>query len=319
MIKLLLLFILPFSLLHAAKILSYNIYDRTDRADVMITFDTPYDGVIKQSVTRNKIIIKLQNASIESPKIKKVSSRFLHSITITPMKNQTQIVASVPASVKLIASKTADAYGLRLRFASKLAPKTKQTQTLASKTKNKNTTFSNLPTKKEEGISTSYYIVVSILIICVIILFVIRKRMVQKGITPPQANPWSFQASKKTPARTQEASTQQLNQAMDNAISIRFQKPINEQNSVVMLDFGEQSYLVIIGKSNILLDKFTDDKPTTQEDFESILKNRHQELDDFLKVEEDAGQGSHSQASFASSHEALQAYKEKAGAISYEA
>ncbi|MEN8304162.1 MAG: hypothetical protein ABFQ64_08835, partial [Campylobacterota bacterium] len=110
MIKYLLLFLLPFSL-QASKILSYNIYDRTDRADVMITFDTPYDGVIKQSISKSKIIIKLSGASIEASKIKNVSSKFLHSITITPMSGQTQIVASVPASVRLIASKTSDAYG----------------------------------------------------------------------------------------------------------------------------------------------------------------------------------------------------------------
>ena len=324
MIKLFLLFLLPFTLLNAAKILSYNIYDRTDRADVMITFDTPYDGVIKQSVTKSRIIIKLQNASIESPKIKKVSSRFLHSITITPMKNQTQIVASVPSSVKLIASKTADAYGLRLRFASKVAKRT-ITQQVNTKiaainnTKPKTNSFSNLPTKKDDGISTSYYIVVTILVLGVLILFVVRKKMLQKGITPPKSSPWLFQASHGN--ATQVAENQTAMQASSipatSQISIRFQKPINENNSVVMLDFGEQSYLVIIGANNILLDKFTDNKPTTQEDFETILKSRHQELDDFLKVEEDAGQAS--QSSFASSHEALQAYKEKAGAISYEA
>jgi len=310
--KLLLLFLIPFTFLNASKILSYNIYDRTDRADVMITFDTPYDGVIKQSVTKTKIIIKLQHASIESPKIKKVSSRFLHSITITPMKGQTQIVASVPSSVKLMASKTADAYGLRLRFATKHTTKTK------SSLKHTNNALSNLPTKKDDGISTSYYIVVTILVIGVLILFVIRKRMVQKGITPPKkgANPWLFQEA--TPSTTQ-AITQEDMLSSTSQISIRFQKAIDEQNSVVMLDFGEQSYLVLLGKSNILLDKFNDNKPTTQEDFETILRSRHQELDDFLKVEETAGHSTQSQASFASSNEALQAYKEKAGVISYEA
>ncbi len=69
MIKYFLILALALSL-NAAKILSYNIYDRTDRVDVMITFDTPYDGIIKQSITKSKIIIKLQDASIESEKQK---------------------------------------------------------------------------------------------------------------------------------------------------------------------------------------------------------------------------------------------------------
>ena len=308
MIKYLLLFLLPFSL-QASKILSYNIYDRSDRADVMITFDTPYDGVIKQSISKSKIIIKLNDASIESSKIKNVSSKFLHSITITPMAGQTQIVASVPSSVRLIASKTSDAYGLRLRFTNVPAKKSNVNTAQASTS----TSLSSLPTKKNDDMSTSYYIVVAILIIGILILFMLKKKMATKNIQTQQ-NPWLFQENKvnnETQPNTQTATTSDKN---NNDISIRFQKTLNENNSVVMLDFGAQSYLVLMGKSNILLDKFTEDKPTTQEDFESILQNRHQELDDFLKVESNNSSHENKQPK-----EALQAYKERAASILYEA
>ena len=308
MIKYLLLFLLPFSL-QASKILSYNIYDRSDRADVMITFDTPYDGVIKQSISKSKIIIKLNDASIESSKIKNVSSKFLHSITITPMAGQTQIVASVPSSVRLIASKTSDAYGLRLRFTNVPAKKSNINTAQASTS----TSLSSLPTKKNDDMSTSYYIVVAILIIGILILFMLKKKMATKNIQTQQ-NPWLFQENKvnnETQPNTQTATTSDKN---NNDISIRFQKTLNENNSVVMLDFGAQSYLVLMGKSNILLDKFTEDKPTTQEDFESILQNRHQELDDFLKVESNNSSHENKQPK-----EALQAYKERAASILYEA
>ncbi|MCD6189990.1 MAG: hypothetical protein J7K14_00435 [Sulfurimonas sp.] len=313
MIKYLLLFLLPLSLLQAAKILSYNIYDRTDRADVMITFDTPYDGVIKQSISKSKIIIKLSGASIESSKIKNVSSKFLHSVTITPMSGLTQIVASVPPSVKLIASKTSDAYGLRLRFTNASAKKNslKSTPTVTS------TSLSALPTKKSDDMSTSYYIVVIILIIGILILFVLKKKMAGKNIQNKQ-NPWLFQENtdaKQVQTNTQTPQTKPTSATMaDNSdISIRFQKTLNEKNSVIMLDFGVQSYLVLMGANNILLDKFTDDKPTTQEDFESILQNRHQELDDFLRVE------SNNNSEKNQPKEALQAYKERAASILYEA
>ena len=312
MIKYLLLFLLPFSL-QASKILSYNIYDRTDRADVMITFDTPYDGVIKQSISKSKIIIKLSGASIESSKIKNVSSKFLHSITITPMSGQTQIVASVPASIKLIASKTSDAYGLRLRFTDRVANKnsTKNTPAAAS------TSLSSLPTKKSDDMSTSYYIVVAILIIGILILFVLKKKIATKNIQNKQS-PWLFQENQtkqetQTNAQAPQSKTTTTPDSTKD-ISIRFQKALNEKNSVVMLDFGAQSYLVLMGANNILLDKFTDDKPTTQKDFESILQNRHQELDDFLRVESNNSSNDNSQPK-----EALQAYKERAASILYEA
>jgi len=294
MIKFLLLFILPFSL-YASKILSYNIYDRTDRVDVMITFDTPYDGVIKQKISNSTISIKLLNSSIESSKLKKLSSKYIKSIQIDPMQGYTQIVALVPPSVNLKASKTSDSYGLRLRFsASKAAPaKTKKTQTAPPPP------LSSLPTKKGNDISQSYYIVVSILIIGIIVLFVIKKR-ISTMQTSKQESSWLFKENKES----QKEVIPQTN--LNNNISIRFQKSINTENSVVMLDFGEQSYLILMGKSNILLDKFTEDIPVTQDEFETILQNRHKELDDFLNNTQE-------------SKEPLQAYKERAASMLYEA
>ena len=77
-----------------------------------------------------------------------------------------------------------------------------------------------------------------------------------------------------------------MKQTDDNSVSIRFQKDIDEKNSVVMLDFMEQSYLVIMGNTNVLLDRFNDNKPSTQEDFESILQDKHQILEKYLSQEE---------------------------------
>jgi len=305
MIKYLLLFILPLSLF-ASKILSYNIYDRTDRADVMITFDTPYNGVIKQSRGKSKITIKLENASIESPKIKKVASRFLQSVAITPMKNETRIIATVPSSVKLIASKTSDGYGLRLRFTNKTTAKS----TIAAKTATAqtNTAFTGLPTKKGNDLTKSYYIVIAIMIIGILILFYIKKKttpqQLQKAAQQKQQRtPWLFNAN--------EASQQQTNtQQSANEVSIRFQKAIDTHNSVVMLDFGKESYLVLMGNSNILLDKFHENRPTSQQEFESILQSRHEELENFLNNGEAA-------ASSQKEKEPLQAYKERAASLIY--
>lgn len=300
MIRFLLLLILPF-ILNASNILSYNIYDRTDRVDVMITFDTPYTGKIKQSISNSRIIIKLENAKIESAKLKEVSSKFLQSLNISPMAGYTQIIATVPSTTKLRASKTSDAYGLRLRFTNKVATRTKQaTQT------NQNQ-VSALPTKPTQDLSQSYYIVIAILILGVIILTFIKLKIAPKNKSAKQANQWSF----KQTASNEDKQTQapSLN---DKNVSIRFQKKLNEANSVVMLDFLDQSYLVLMGNSNILLDKFTDNKPTSQEDFEQILQNRHQELDDFIQIRNES-----SQQNFEQEKEPLQIYKEKAASISY--
>ncbi|WP_310441551.1 hypothetical protein [Sulfurimonas sp.] len=298
MIKLLLLFIIPFSL-SASKILSYNIYDRTDRVDVMITFDTPYDGVIKQNVSNSTITIKLQNASIESSKVKQLSSKYIKAISITPMENYTQIVAEIPPSVTLQASKTSDAYGLRLRFTTVALSGSNSAETKEIQDES----IGALPTKKDDDLSQSYYIVLTILILGIAALFYIKKR-----VSTPQArqaqSSWLFKENKETQKEVAEQTGANINSI--NNVTIRFQKSLNSENSVVMLDFGEQSYLVLMGKSNVLLDKFTENRPSTEDDFNSILQNRHKELDSFLNDDNKY-------------RESLRSYKEKAASISYEA
>jgi len=289
MTRVLFLLSIPF-LLFGAQILSYNVYDRTDRVDVMITFDTPYEGKIKQSTSQSKIIIKLENSSIETTKTKVLSSKFLNTISIVPLAGYTQIVAEIPPGTKLKASKTSDSYGLRLRFTSFSYAKN-NTKTSYQPQSNESS-LTGLPTKQPEDISTNYYIVIGTLLIGIVILFVLKNKVASMP-QQKQGNSWLFKVAN------------DAKHGDDGSVTIRFQKQINEANSVVMLDFAEQSYLVLMGSNNILLDKFTDNKPVTQDDFETILQNRHQELDDFLNNQETIEK------------DPMQIYKEKAANISY--
>ncbi len=268
----------------------------------MITFDTPYSGVIKQSKSKNRIIIKLQNAKIESSKIKKVNSDYLHSITITPLKNHTQILATISPNVRLIASKTSDAYGLRLRFTKKSASK-KESQ-------NKQTDLSLLPTKKSGEFTSSYYIVVGILIVGIIILLFLKRKITNQ--TNQTKSPWLFNSNTSVNNTQKDVSAQATHQAEDN-VSIRFQKAIDSNNSVVMLEYAEVSYLVLMGKnSSILLDKFQGDRPSSQQEFETILQDRNQILEDFIGSSEEKNNFSQG-----TNKEPLQAYKERAAFLSY--
>lgn len=283
--KILLLLFIPF-VLFASKILSYNVYDRSDRVDVMFTFDTPYDGVISQQTQNSKIIIKLEDATIESPKTKQLTSPFLTQIAITPISTYTQITAYIPANVKLQASKTSDAYGLRLRFNKPETP----TQTPL------NQTAQALPTKQDIQISSGYYVVVAILLATLAFVFYLKKKMVNV------ANP------RKNAAMSKPARKSWLFNAKDEAqedIHIRFSKQIDQVNKVIMVDYGNLSYLVLSGNENILLDKFEDNKPVTNNEFEEILKARNEELTSLLQIKN-------------REKEPFQTYKEKAASIAYD-
>jgi len=274
--KHLLLLLLPF-LLFGSKILSYNVYERSNRVDVMLTFDTPFDGRLSQVKKSNKIILKLEGASIEAPKIKNINTSYLHKMTLTPIGSHTEIILQTASNVSMKASKTSDAYGLRLRFI--------KAQALAKTTTQKNplsTISSGLPTKPAGEFKSSYLVVVGVLLLGIIIMLWLKKK-----VSPAQAKgkqPWLFK-----------------NSAKKEGISVRFQKPLDPKNRVAMLDFEGQSYLVLLGNSNVLLDKYADGKPVrTQSEFDKILDDNKEELDSYLQLDNSPD------------IEPLQSYKEKA-------
>jgi len=257
----LLLLLLPI-FLFGSKILSYNVYERSNRVDVMITFDTPFEGKLSQAKQDNKIILKLQGASIEAPKIKNINTSYLHKMTLTPIASHTEVILQTASSVNMSASKTSDAYGLRLRFTK---------QALASKPDTQETPFfsdqNTLPTKIEGEFNNSYYVVIAILLVGIIIMIWLKKKISPATSTGKQ--PWLFKGS-----------------AKKEGISVRFQKPLDPKNRVAMLDFEGQSYLVLLGTTNVLLDKYSQGKPVrTQNEFDKVLDDNKAELDSYLQLD----------------------------------
>ena len=295
--KYLLLFLMLPPLLWGSKILSYNVYDRNDRVDVMLTFDTPYEGVLRQNRQGDTVVVKLEEASIESPKIKTVSSKYLKKLTIAPQGEQIEIVAQIAPEVTMQASKTSDSYGLRLRF---MPPSAASTQTQAAPVDE--TALSGLPTKSGNEFEKSYYVVIAILVIGIAILFWLKQSIAKRApsIQTQPKTPWLFNKQQPAAASVETATVPMPVQRNDTGgVQIRFQKTIDANNTIAMLDYGTQSYLVLLGSSTILLDKFQDNIPVTQNDFENLLQSKHRELDSFFQLS-------------SSADEPFDSYKEKA-------
>lgn len=277
--KLALILLIP-AILFGSKILSYNIYDRNDHVDIMLTFDTPYEGVLRQNRQGDIIVIKLEQASIDSPIVKTIASDYLQKLAISPSADQIEIVANVPANVILQASKTSDSYGLRLRFNPSLASPSQDSLTAQNTATN-----AMLPTKQGNEFEQSYYVVIGILIVGIAILFWLKQGISKKTLKmrdEPKV-PWSFKTEKsKNPILSSTASLS--NTLGGGGVQIRFQKTLDSSHSVAMLDFGTQSYLVLLGNNTILLDKFQDNIPISQNEFETMLQSKHQELDGFFQL-----------------------------------
>lgn len=287
--NILLLLLIPF-MLQASKILSYNVYERTDRVDIVFTFDTPYEGVISQDTQDGKLLIKLEDATIESEKTKSLNSQYISKFVITPLTNYAQIVADVADDVQVQASKTADSYGLRLRF--------DKGATAISSDTNSSNTIAPLPTKADIEISTGYYIVILVLLAMLGFVFYLKKKM--NVVIPQTKNVASSTKSSKKPWMFTQKNE------VHEELQVRFSKQLDQINRIVMVDYGHLSYLILAGQSNILLDKFENNKPVNKNEFEELLKERNDELNALLN-------------SHPKEKEPFQTYKEKAASIAYDA
>ncbi|AFV97267.1 MULTISPECIES: hypothetical protein [unclassified Sulfuricurvum] len=290
------LLLLP-ALLWGAKVLSYNVYDRNDRVDVMLTFDTPYEGVLRQNRQGDTVIVKLEEAFIEAPKLKDVNSKYLGKLSIAPQGDNIEITAQVSNDVTMQASKTSDSYGLRLRFMHPVVSDIPEVIPPVDET-----AVEGLPTKSDSEFEQSYYVVIAILLIGIGILFWLKQNIAKRAETihSEPKTPWLFNKfsseAKSSPAAPIKTSTDM------GGVHIRFQKTLDPAHTVAMLDYGTMSYLVLLGNNTLLLDKFQDNIPITQNEFESLLQSKHRELDGYFQLAP-------------AQDEAFDSYKEKASGV----
>lgn len=272
------LLLLP-ALLWGAKILSYNVYDRNDRVDVMLTFDTPYEGVLRQNRQGDTVIIKLEEAFIEAPKLKNVNSKYLGKLSITPQGDNIEITAQVSNDVTMQASKTSDSYGLRLRFMHPVVTDSPEITPPVDET-----AVQGLPTKSDSEFEQSYYVVIAILLIGIGILFWLKQNIAKRAesIHNEPKTPWLFNKLSSEPKVS--AATPVKNTTELGGVHIRFQKTLDNSHTVAMLDYGTMSYLVLLGNNTLLLDKFQDNIPITQNEFETLLQSKHRELDGYFQL-----------------------------------
>ncbi|WP_024791149.1 flagellar biosynthetic protein FliO [Lebetimonas sp. JS032] len=118
----------------------------------------------------------------------------------------------------------------------------------------------NLPTMPKENFSfTRYIIVVTILIILAIILLYLKKR--------------GF--SSKLPA-------------LKNDMKVLSQKFIDAKNKVVLFEYQNKKYLMLIGNTNILLDVFEKNfkAPKNEAEFDEMLKlnNKINDIEKYIKT-----------------------------------
>ena len=215
--KKILFFLVATSYMFATNLLTYNIYDRSDRVDFMLSFDSPYDGKIYQEKQNNNITLKLGDLNYNKIIKKDINSKILQKMMIVPDKDFLKIEMKSKNKVAVIASKTTDGFGLRIRVKNINIQSTKSSLSQDKSLNNKNL---NLIHQDENSLDTRYIMVVAILFILLVLMFWIRKKIPQKDSSLTKKS-WLFKMAN----------------ANNEDIKILHKKQIDANNSVVLLEF----------------------------------------------------------------------------------
>jgi len=265
--KKIIIFLLLVSFASSANLLTHNIYERSDRVDVMLSFDSPYEGKISQKRGEDTTTLTLSDLTYDKLIEKNINSNILQAIMIKPNKDKINVILKSKNKIAVIASRTIDGFGLRIRT----EPITKTLQRQAENVilKNKKTPLTTKPS--ENLIDGRYLSVIFLLSIMVIFMFWIKKRVTKKGAQVKTKNSWLFKENNKnTP---------------NGEVNILHKKAIDNTNSVVLLEFENRKYLVMTGSSNVLLEKFSQGDIKNDNDFEKAFESNRKKLDEYLKIQ----------------------------------
>jgi len=262
------LFVL-WSWVNASNLLTYNVYERSDRVDVMLSFDAPHEGGISQKNDATSITLTINDLGYDKMIEKSINSNIIQELTIIPEKNNTlKVVLKSDKKVSVVASKTVDGFGLRIRSSIMQTP-----------TQSSEPSATALPTSSSSStdfIDTRYIIVIVVLLFLIVLMLWIKKRLGIQTIRP--ASGASNNSGKSWLFNPKTGSQQEVN--------VLHKKQVDNQNSVVLFEYGSIKYLVMTGNSNVLLEKFQNGEVKNDNDFEKVFEENRRRLDEYLKLQD---------------------------------
>ena len=290
--------LLFFAALWGSNLSTYNVYERSDRVDIMLSFDAPYSGAILQERKDGAITLLFKDLQNDQNIEKSVNSSILQELLFEPRGQDLTLVIKSDARVAVSASKTTDGFGLRIRVTPENAANSAAATALSPQEIRENITettnlsgdqnASNLTSSAQgaglnlgaqsgdinfmtQGMSDMidyrYYSVLGVLALLSVVLLVIKAKLKnkQKTIKTKRENGW-FEKVKS-----------------DESVEIIYEKPLDDTNKVVLFQHLTRRYLVLTGTSNVLLDKFGEEQMTSEQDFQSFFEENQKKLNTYIE------------------------------------
>ncbi len=263
--RFLIVFVALFSSVFASSLLTYNVYERSDRIDVMLSFDSPHEGSISQKNDASSITLTISDLSYDRLIEKSVNSPIVQELTISPEGKNLKVVLKSDKRISVVASKTVDGFGLRIR-GSLYQASTKSTTAPEISSKPLETSPSS------DFIDSRYITVIGILLFLALVMLWVRKRLS------------SGKLFKKSPKKEGKSWLFNPETGLAKEVNVLHKKSLDSNNSIVLFEYGTTKYLVMAGATNVLLDKFHNGEVQDTNDFEKVFEENRRRLDEYLKL-----------------------------------
>ena len=272
--KFILLFLGAMLPIFASNLLTYNIYERTDRVDIMLSFDAPYEGNIFQKREKNTTSLILNSLSYEQSVNKNINSKIVQELDIEPKQNSLILNLKSQDAIIVNASKTTDGFGLRIRVSPKNTAS--QVANMPQASAKIEPPAQALQSEPEPIVDARYFIVLGVLLALLIFLFIFKKIMVSKS-------EFSGFANTKNSEPNSTKSINWLLKNQNNDVNVIYEKPLDRVNKLMLLSYENRRYLVLVGSSNVMLDSFGEDKIQNEQDFTAFFEENKKKLGAFLQ------------------------------------
>lgn len=219
----------------------------------MLSFDNAYNGDIKKIKDKDLFLLTFKNLYYPKEKIENLNSTFLEKFKINSKDNNLYITFKSKEDIDVSLTNINNKFGIRIRIIPQKILEQQKEQNLnlsvlntIKKTENKNTLA--------DYDYTNYIYVMAVLIGLVVVLFILKRNLNSKiGL-----NIESF--------------------------DIVFQRPLDRNNNFTILEYNNKRYAMVIGNSNILLEKY--DAPTDikkdENSFDAMFEQNKKRIQDLI-------------------------------------
>ena len=250
--------------LFGAELISYNIYDRNDRVDLMLSFDSVYNGNISQKTEKNFTLVTLNDVKYSKEELKNLNSNLVSKVQISSKDNKTYIMFQNKTKTNLNISSINDKFGVRIRVSSENFNENSNPPALAltgnllnSNAAEEQTQELKIKNSSLESYDYTQYILVILVLVLLLVGLWWFKRTINSKIFPNSKN-----------------------------FNISFQRPLDRNNQFIIIDYNNKRYVMIVGASNLLLEstEITEDELQKDKDsFDSVFEENKRKIQNLIQ------------------------------------